>query len=82
MRTSAGGPGRLLLVGHQPGLSLFIAELTGAEPDFPTGALARIDLELADWSALRPGSGRLAWLMTPETILASRRVGRVHEREE
>jgi phosphohistidine phosphatase len=68
----AGAPERLLLVGHQPGLGLLIAELTGSEPDFPTAALARIDLELEDWSALRPHSGRLAWLVTPETIAAFR----------
>src|SRR6185503_2444339 len=68
----AGGPQRLLLVGHQPSLGLLIAELTGSEPDLPTAALARIDLELEDWSALRPRSGRLLWLVTPETIAAFR----------
>src|SRR5262249_35685363 len=34
---------RVLLVGHQPTLSLLIAELTGSEPEFPTAALARVD---------------------------------------
>lgn len=67
------GVQRLLLVGHQPGLALLIAELTGSEPDFPTAALARIDLELELWSALRPRSGQLAWLVTPETIAAFKR---------
>jgi len=65
-------PMRLLLVGHQPGLSLLIAELTGSEPDFPTAALARIDFELERWSEVRPRSGRLAWLVTPETMAAFR----------
>ncbi len=68
----APGLQRLLLVGHQPGLSLLIAELTGSEPDFPTAALARIDFELEGWNALAPLSGRLAWLVTPETIAAFR----------
>jgi phosphohistidine phosphatase len=62
---------RLLLVGHQPALSLLLAELTGAEPDFPAGALARVDLVPSDWSALGPGSGRLAWLLTPEVLGAT-----------
>jgi len=59
---------RVLLVGHQPGLSQLIAELTGGEPDFPTAALARLDFELERWSELTPRSGRLAWLVTPEMI--------------
>lgn len=71
------GTRRLLLVGHEPGLSLLIAELTGSEPDFPTAALARIDFELERWSELRPRGGRLAWLVTPETIAAFRARRRV-----
>lgn len=59
---------RLLLVGHQPGLGLLIGELTGHEPDFPTGALARIDFELERWSELAAGEGRLAWLVTPDLL--------------
>lgn len=68
---------RLLLVGHQPGLSLLIAELTGSEPDFPTAALARIDFELERWNEIRPRGGRFAWLVTPETIAAFRARRRV-----
>ncbi|NOT30361.1 MAG: histidine phosphatase family protein, partial [Planctomycetes bacterium] len=63
---------RLLLVGHQPGLSLLIGELTGNEPDFPTAALARIDFELERWSAVAPRSGHLVWLVTPDGIGAQR----------
>jgi phosphohistidine phosphatase len=75
-------PERLLLVGHQPGLSLLIAELAGSEPAFPTGALARIDLELEHWSGIEPRSGQLAWLVTPETISAARTRGRAREVED
>jgi phosphohistidine phosphatase len=67
-------PENLLVVGHQPGLAQMIAELTGTEPSFPTAALARIDLELERWRELQPRSGRLAWLVTPETIAAFRPV--------
>ncbi len=62
---------RLLVVGHQPGLSLLIAELTGSEPDFPTAALARIDFGFERWSEIGPKSGRLAWLVTPELLARS-----------
>lgn len=68
IRTVASGVQRLLLVGHQPGLSLLIALLTGGEPDFPAAALARLDFELERWSELRPHSGHLAWLVTPELL--------------
>jgi len=72
---AAGGQAeRILLVGHQPALSLLIAELAGGEPEFPTAALARIDFELERWSELAPGSGRLVWLLTPE-VLAGLRSG-------
>ena len=77
-----GEPQRVVLVGHQPGLSLLIAELVGSEPDFPTGALAKIELDCARWSEVRARSGRLAWLVTPEMIAALRRSARVREREE
>ena len=59
---------RLLLVGHQPGLSLLIGELTGKEPEFPTAALARIDFVLERWSELAPRRGKLVWLATPDEV--------------
>lgn len=68
IRAVDAGVKRLLLVGHQPGLSLLIAELIGSEPDFPTAALARIDFALARWSEIGPKTGKLAWLVTPEVI--------------
>src|SRR5262245_21094712 len=43
---------RVLLVGHQPGLSQLIAELVGSEPEFPTAALARLDFEFRAWKDL------------------------------
>jgi phosphohistidine phosphatase len=73
---------RLLLVGHQPGLSQLIAELTGSEPAFPTAALARIDFELERWDELRGKAGRLVWLVTPETIGVAVKRGRVRDRGE
>jgi phosphohistidine phosphatase len=68
LRVLEDGPRRVLLVGHQPVLSLLVAELTGAEPAFPTGALARIDLSAAHWRDVGPRSGLLAFLVTPAVI--------------
>jgi len=61
---------RVLLVGHQPGLSLLIAELTGAEPDFPTAACARVDLTVARWKDVAPGTGRIVWLFPADVLTA------------
>lgn len=58
---------RLLLVGHQPGLGALLGLLLGHEPDFPTGALARVELAVP-WNALGPGCARLTLLVTPEVL--------------
>lgn len=65
---------RLLLVGHEPGLSELAAFLTGSRRAgiaFKKGGLARIDV--AGTPAGRPGT--LAWLVTPRILrrLAKRR---------
>lgn len=68
-RGARGGVERLLLCGHEPTLSETVAALCGGRPPvFPTAAVARIDLELDDWTALRAGAGRLAWLVPPRLI--------------
>ena len=63
---------RVLLVGHEPALSQLIGVLSGAEIEFPPGALARIDLLCERWSELGPLVGRLVWLVTPELVVARR----------
>jgi len=62
------GPRGVLMVGHQPGLGLLIKLLTGAEPDFPTAALARIEIPVASWAEVQRGTGHLALLVTPEVL--------------
>jgi phosphohistidine phosphatase len=67
----------LLVVGHNPGFhdtaNLLVESgdkrirKTLAEK-FPTGALAVIELDLDDWSAIRPGTGRLESFVTPRAI--------------
>ena len=63
-----------LLVGHNPGLQRVVVELSQDDAfglrkrvidRFPTAALAVIDLDVAGWREVSPGSGRLC-----EVILA------------
>jgi len=61
--------GRLLLVGHQPGLGELLGLLLGHEPEFPAGSLARLELATA-WSSLGPGCARLTLLVTPAVLVA------------
>jgi phosphohistidine phosphatase len=73
LRGVEGSPARLLLVGHEPGLSGLVGLLTGGSPPvFPTAALARIDFDTSAWSELGPGSGALAWLVVPRLFEAWR----------
>jgi phosphohistidine phosphatase len=65
----AGAPARAVLVGHDPDFSDLLGELTGAPGlEMKKGAIARIDVELP----LRPGGGRLAWLVPPELLKPGR----------
>lgn len=62
----------LLLVGHQPTWSELIADLTqGTAVQFPTAALARIDLDADRWRDVQPGVGILRWLVTPKILRQS-----------
>ena len=42
----------VLVVGHNPDLELFVEHVTGQSERLSTGALARIELDLSDWSEL------------------------------
>lgn len=44
--------GRLLAVGHNPGISEFLWHLTGAGEGFPTAALAQVELPIDAWNEL------------------------------
>ena len=60
---------RLLLTGHQPALGELVALLAGGgRLRFPTAAMARIDLAIDDWAAVRPGCGELRWLVPPRVL--------------
>jgi phosphohistidine phosphatase len=58
--------GRLVVVAHQPGLSDWLGRLTaGGRPAFAPASVARVDLEVASWREVGPGTGILRWLVGP-----------------
>lgn len=77
-RGTEAGAGRLLLVGHDPGLHDLArrlagrgddrAALTGLREKFPTAALARIALPGADWDEAPRGKGTLLGFWRPRDL--------------
>ena len=64
-----GDPGRVLLVGHNPGIEQLVGELTGSDRRMPTAALAVVSLPIARWSELgRKTSGKLVRLWRPKEL--------------
>lgn len=59
---------RLMLVGHEPGMSQLARLLCSAHLRFPTGAAARIDLDIDTWAAVEPACGQLIWLLPPRLL--------------
>ncbi len=60
---------RVMLVGHNPGSQELVWRLTGKDEDFPTAALAQIELPIDDWTDLRLSPrGRLAGLWRPKEL--------------
>lgn len=59
----------LLLAGHEPTCSELVSALIGGgDLNFPTAAIARIDLALESWSQIDEGQGFLVWLVTPKLL--------------
>jgi phosphohistidine phosphatase len=60
---------RVLVVGHNPGLADWLKLLTGQESEFPTAALAQIELPIAAWSDLTAATrGNLKGLWIPRQL--------------
>ncbi|HXG24530.1 MAG TPA: phosphohistidine phosphatase SixA [Chthonomonadales bacterium] len=58
---------RLMLVGHNPDLSLLTGQLVGgANVSLKKGGIARINID-----RIEPGEGELEWLLTPAILLSS-----------
>jgi phosphohistidine phosphatase len=63
------GVEKLLLVGHNPGFERLAARLSANEVDeFPTAALAEIELPIEHWRDIKDASGRLVRFLTPKTL--------------
>ena len=62
--------GSALLVGHNPGLEELVAALAPTEDPvaLPTAALAQIELDVARWSEVELGTGRLSEVITPKML--------------
>lgn len=56
----------LLMVGHNPGIGQLAAQLiASAIDDFPTAALAEVELAVDHWRDVEMGSGRLTRFVAP-----------------
>lgn len=79
IRDHGGDAATLLVIGHNPAtqdLTLALAGsgdgalITEVGEKFPTAGLAVLDFDIADWSALAPGSGRLTAFLRPRDLEA------------
>jgi len=55
----------LLLVGHNPGLEELLRMLTGRAEIMSTSSLAKISLDISDWSQCDVSKGTFDWILTP-----------------
>jgi phosphohistidine phosphatase len=63
--SDAGSAQSIMLVGHEPGLSMTAGSLTGgSQIDLKKGGLIRIDLD-----EVVPGKGMLKWLVAPALFI-------------
>jgi phosphohistidine phosphatase len=62
-------PGRVLLIGHNPGLEQLVEGLSGRTLELPTAALVLIRLPIERWGAARlDGRGELVQSWTPKSL--------------
>lgn len=55
----------LMFVGHEPGISSVVAEMTGGSIQMKKGGLARVDVDMRN-----PLLGTLVWLLAPKVFAA------------
>lgn len=77
LRGCPAGAGSVLIVGHNPGLGELACRLAGRggrrdiarlRRKFPTGALAVLRFDAAQWSEVEPGGGELVLYAVPRDI--------------
>ena len=61
----------ICLVGHEPNFSRFIAKAINATAyiNFPTGAIAKIDFNIKEWTKIDFGIGTLDWITCPKNLI-------------
>ena len=60
---------RLMVVGHNPGITSLVRHLSGDGEYMPTAALAAVELDIDEWSELgSAGQGRLVGFWRPKTL--------------
>ena len=61
---------RLMLVGHNPGITSLVWHLTGEGEYMPTAALTAVELDIDDWSELgtRPAAAGLTGFWRPKAL--------------
>lgn len=63
------GIGRVMVVGHNPGLEMLLFELTDSDQSLPTAALAQVELPIDRWDELdEVREGRLVQLWVPREL--------------
>ena len=71
VRGVSGQAESLLLAFHEPTCSETLSDLVGhVSVKMPTGAVARVDLNVEEWDEVESGAGTLAWLVTPKILRA------------
>jgi len=81
IREAGGDARRLLVIGHNPGMEAFAAQLAEGDAEetaiasmhakFPTAALAVFDCRIADWRELSREAARLEGFVTPASLEAN-----------
>ena len=68
LAATAAAADTVLLIAHNPGLEDWLAQLTGAWLRLPTAAVARVDIDAANWEAIGEQRDQLQWLVTPKLL--------------
>ena len=56
----------IALVGHNPGISNILYELSGEVRDMPPAGMALIEFDMDEWELVYSGTGKLSWYDSPE----------------
>ena len=69
VRRHGAGTESLMVVGHQPTMSLVVSRLIGGGSiRFPTAAIAGVALPVRDWDVIGRSIGELQFFLTPKLV--------------